>query len=102
MVGFVVAGSFEEELKSTCNYLHSRRLIRDRIKELCKSVKSSGGPASNDPLAFIFTISRFPIDDKLSWSVPFITYQEDLRWAYDLLTRRILLEEKIPQSLFFA
>jgi len=100
-IGFFCVMRKETKLIFTSGYLPSHRERKRKIDAIGNDIIKAKGFDSVDPIAFSYTLMKFN-DQGYYWSRPFITYQHDTRWVYDLLYRRVLIKRSIPNSLFFA
>jgi hypothetical protein len=102
MVGFVIAGSFDDQLKYTIGALPSRRGWKVQMAGLCDSIIAAGGLQSSHPLAFVFTTAQHDQGKNTSWTIPFTAFTVGLKYIYDLTMRRCLIDSTVPGTFFFA
>ena len=73
-----------------------------RLKKIVKDIIASKAVYSKDALPLVFFVSKHIKRDGYSWTVPFVTYQTDVRWVSDLIKRDCFHRQYFPETFFFA
>lgn len=102
VAGFVIVDGNGDNLDMRVRY--RRRFVdrQEQVVEMCQYIGEQSYHLSANPLAFLMTLGRLPMDSQRYWSTPFITYQVDIRTIVDTMVRMCFGKNQVPKSLFFA
>ena len=101
-IGFFCSAMFGEQTKFTAGYLPSRKHRIDDLKDLAGVLLEKNKLLNSNPLALVYTVAMIEMNHGTQWSYPFTFFQIDLRWAYDVVYRRVIIFNKIIDNMIFA